>query len=222
MHLFGHNCDHDYYFELPREGERDAQSITRCSTAHHRDFRAVPRANRTFSPARNPIPCATSRTSGPLTCGPWRPWQSSARVASPGGNTYCATLGCCNHRLRLWRGAMLPLWVDRRRLPKTAQSVSDSLGDSHPHPPRVRSRPRAEKIFRKIRADWPARGENKAQSCAIACSRQLTTVRYIAHARSAPLSVVNSVSEAAVSLDIILKGVNHSGCGSPIRRSRSA
>ena len=27
MHLFGHNCDHDYYFELPREGERDTQSI---------------------------------------------------------------------------------------------------------------------------------------------------------------------------------------------------
>jgi hypothetical protein len=45
MHLFGHNRDHDYYFELPREGERDAQSITRCSTAHHRDFRAVPRVN---------------------------------------------------------------------------------------------------------------------------------------------------------------------------------
>jgi hypothetical protein len=24
MHLFGHTRDHDYYFELPREGERDA------------------------------------------------------------------------------------------------------------------------------------------------------------------------------------------------------
>ena len=48
MHLFGHNFDHDYYFELLGEEERDAQSITRCSTAHHRDFRAVPRANRTF------------------------------------------------------------------------------------------------------------------------------------------------------------------------------
>jgi len=41
------NCDHDYYFELLREEERDAQSITRCSTAHHGDFRAVPRTNRT-------------------------------------------------------------------------------------------------------------------------------------------------------------------------------
>jgi hypothetical protein len=29
MHLFGHNRDHDYYFELPGEGERDTQSITR-------------------------------------------------------------------------------------------------------------------------------------------------------------------------------------------------
>jgi hypothetical protein len=45
MHLFDHNCDHDYYFELPRKGERDTQSISRCSTAHHRDVRVVPRAN---------------------------------------------------------------------------------------------------------------------------------------------------------------------------------
>jgi hypothetical protein len=29
MHLLGHNRDHDYYFELLREGERDTQSITR-------------------------------------------------------------------------------------------------------------------------------------------------------------------------------------------------
>jgi hypothetical protein len=26
MHLFGHNRDHDYYFELPREGEHDPRS----------------------------------------------------------------------------------------------------------------------------------------------------------------------------------------------------
>ena len=29
IHIY---CDHDYYFELLREEERDAQSITRCST----------------------------------------------------------------------------------------------------------------------------------------------------------------------------------------------
>src|ERR1039458_4600959 len=29
IHLFDHNCDHDYYFELPCEGERDAQSLRR-------------------------------------------------------------------------------------------------------------------------------------------------------------------------------------------------
>jgi hypothetical protein len=37
-----------HHWELvgaPPEGERDAQSITRCWTAHHRDVRAVPRAN---------------------------------------------------------------------------------------------------------------------------------------------------------------------------------
>jgi len=45
MHLFGHNVDHDYYFELLREEERDTQSITRCSTSHHRLFRAFPRVN---------------------------------------------------------------------------------------------------------------------------------------------------------------------------------
>src|ERR1035437_7604504 len=65
IHLFGHTFDHDYYFELPREGERDTQSITRCWTAHHRDFRAFPRANRSFSTARNSIPCATSSTGEP-------------------------------------------------------------------------------------------------------------------------------------------------------------
>src|SRR6266852_1430866 len=27
MHLFGHTLDHDYYFELPREGERDTQFL---------------------------------------------------------------------------------------------------------------------------------------------------------------------------------------------------
>jgi hypothetical protein len=29
IHLFDPNCDHDYYFELPCEGERDAQSLRR-------------------------------------------------------------------------------------------------------------------------------------------------------------------------------------------------
>src|SRR5580700_1941568 len=65
MHLFGHNLDHDYYFELPREGERDTQSITRCLTAHHRDVQVVPRANRTWSTAHNSILCATSRLENP-------------------------------------------------------------------------------------------------------------------------------------------------------------
>src|SRR5258708_20302272 len=43
--------------------ERAAQSIARCATAHHRLFGAWPGANRTFSLARNPIPCATSSTN---------------------------------------------------------------------------------------------------------------------------------------------------------------
>src|SRR5215469_3607484 len=76
MHLFGHNCDHDYYFGLPRKGERDAQSSTRCSTEHHSLVRAVPRTNRTSSIARNPIPCATSSTGERPTYEPWQLWRS--------------------------------------------------------------------------------------------------------------------------------------------------
>jgi hypothetical protein len=29
IHLFDPNCDHDYYFELPHQGERDTQSLRR-------------------------------------------------------------------------------------------------------------------------------------------------------------------------------------------------
>src|ERR1700704_4273349 len=95
MHLFDPHRDHDYYFELPREEERDALSITRCSAAHHGDVRAVPRANRTFSTARNSIPCATSSTDELQVYGPWRPWQSSVPAAGPGGKTCCAIPGHC-------------------------------------------------------------------------------------------------------------------------------
>src|SRR6202521_6317841 len=90
MHLFGHTFDHDYYFELPREGERDTQSISRCFTSHHRLFRAFPRANRTFSTARNPIPCVASSTNVLPVSAPWRPWRFSVLVAALGGNTYSA------------------------------------------------------------------------------------------------------------------------------------
>src|ERR1700690_114893 len=90
-----HYFDHDYYFELPCEGERDPQSITRCSTAHHGDFRVVPRANRTFSTARNSIPCATSRTCEPPVSAPWRPWRSFVLGASPGENICCAIPDRC-------------------------------------------------------------------------------------------------------------------------------
>src|SRR5215475_15248058 len=95
MHLFGHNCDHDYYFGLPRKGERDAQSITRCSTEHHSLVRAVPRTNRTSSIARNPIPCATSSTSERPTYEPWQLWRSFVLAASSGGDTCCAILADC-------------------------------------------------------------------------------------------------------------------------------
>jgi hypothetical protein len=82
--------DHDYYFELPSEGERDTQSITRCFTSHHRDFRVVPRANQTFSPARNPISCASSSKGEPPVFVPLPPWRFSVRAASSGGHTSSA------------------------------------------------------------------------------------------------------------------------------------
>src|SRR5258708_40118284 len=95
MHLFGHTFDHDYYFGLPSEGERDAQSIARCWTSLQRDFRAVPGANRTFSPARNPIACASSSKGEPPVFPPLPPWRFSVRAASSGGHT-CSAIpeGC--------------------------------------------------------------------------------------------------------------------------------
>ena len=45
-HLFDLNRDHDYLFELPCFGERDTQSLRRRFSFRHRDFRALPRANR--------------------------------------------------------------------------------------------------------------------------------------------------------------------------------
>src|ERR1035438_2464830 len=95
MHLFGHNVDHDYYFELLREEERDTQSITRCSTSHHRLFRAFPRANRTLLTFRNPFPAASSSTCEPQVSAPWRPWRSSVLASSSGGHTYSAIPGGC-------------------------------------------------------------------------------------------------------------------------------
>src|ERR1700745_2336400 len=87
MHLFGHNFDHDYYFELLPKEERAAQSITRCSTSHHRDVRAGPRANRTFLTARNPIPCATSSRERQPVSAPSPPWRFSVRASSSNGHT---------------------------------------------------------------------------------------------------------------------------------------
>ena len=62
------------------EEERNAQSITRCSTAHHGDFRAVPRANRISELARNSVPGASSKTDEPLVSWPQRLWRYFARA----------------------------------------------------------------------------------------------------------------------------------------------
>jgi len=83
------NCDHDYYFELLVIEERNAQSITRCWTAHHRDVRAVPRANRTCTTVDSPTPDASSSKDAPPACGPSRPWRFSVLAASSGGDTCC-------------------------------------------------------------------------------------------------------------------------------------
>ena len=67
------------------------QSITRCSTAHHRLFRAVLRANRTSLLAGNPAPLATSSTNEGRVGAPSPLSPSSVPVALPFGSTGCAT-----------------------------------------------------------------------------------------------------------------------------------
>ena len=76
-------------------GERAAQSITRCLTAHQRLFRAGPRADRTSSTARSPIPCATSNTDEPLNAAPSRLLRFFFLDAAPDGNTCGAILHRC-------------------------------------------------------------------------------------------------------------------------------
>jgi hypothetical protein len=95
MHLFGRYCDHDYQFELLSEEERGAHSITRCSTAHHGDFRAAPRAKRTRRTADNPILGASSNRDRQPVVAPWRPWRSSCRAASSGESIGCAIPADC-------------------------------------------------------------------------------------------------------------------------------
>ncbi len=65
--------------------ERDAQSLHRCSTAHHRDFRALPRVS----------PGATSSTDAPPAFAPSLPWRSCVPAAWRGGRTCCATPADC-------------------------------------------------------------------------------------------------------------------------------
>src|SRR6266852_239120 len=79
----------------PVKGSGIPQSITRCLTSHHRDVQVVPRANRTFSLARNPIPCASSSKGEPPVFAPLPPWRFSVRAASSGGHTYSAIREGC-------------------------------------------------------------------------------------------------------------------------------
>jgi hypothetical protein len=70
MHLFGHTFDHDYYFELPREGERDTPSMARCFTSHHGDVQ-VATASSCSGDLRSGPPLATGSSSAcaPAPCG---------------------------------------------------------------------------------------------------------------------------------------------------------
>src|SRR5262245_47705890 len=65
------------------EEEQDAQSISRCSTEHHRLFRAVLRAHRTCSTADHPTPGASSNTTEPPVCAPSRPSPSCVHAYLP-------------------------------------------------------------------------------------------------------------------------------------------
>src|SRR6476660_1245592 len=65
--------------------------ITSVITAHHRDVRALPRANRASAIGRSPNLAATSSTDAPPASAPSLPWQSCVRGASQGGRIDCAT-----------------------------------------------------------------------------------------------------------------------------------
>jgi hypothetical protein len=73
--------------------ERDAQSLARCSTAHHAWYRAVPRTNRTRTTANTHIRSATSSTTESPSCDPSPLWQCSCAVASPGAGSDAASAG---------------------------------------------------------------------------------------------------------------------------------
>src|SRR6266853_4287044 len=65
MHLFGHTFDHDYYFELPREeGAGYPINYSMFDFTPSR-FPGCPACEPNFSPARNPIPCASSSKGEP-------------------------------------------------------------------------------------------------------------------------------------------------------------
>src|SRR5947207_15423324 len=76
-------------------------SITRCSSAHHRDFRAVLHANRNFSTAGNPVSHATSSTNVWLIGAPSLLSPSFVLGASVDANTGCATEDCRVRQLGL-------------------------------------------------------------------------------------------------------------------------
>src|SRR5579884_2389679 len=106
MHLFGRDRDHDdYQFELLAEEERGCPSLSRWFTAHHGDFRAAPRANRTRPTADNPILGAASSTDKPTVVAPSPPWRSSVPAASCSDSFLPSLLvGQC-HQLYSGRGA---------------------------------------------------------------------------------------------------------------------
>src|SRR5258708_13432668 len=91
MHLFGQSFDHDYYFELPREGERDTPSITRCLTSHHSDVQVVPMRS---------APCALA-PSHPLHVMPSRITRNSHRPRASDRTMVAMKhhLACCSLKL---------------------------------------------------------------------------------------------------------------------------
>src|SRR5262252_6334450 len=100
MHLFDRYCDHDYQCELLAKEEQDAHSISRCSTAHHGDFRAVPRTNRTRPTADNPIPGAASSTDKSPAAAPWQPWRSCVPAAFLSAGRFACEANPCVYDIR--------------------------------------------------------------------------------------------------------------------------
>jgi hypothetical protein len=89
-------------------------SVIYCTPGY---FRAVPHANRTFSTANSPIPCATSSADEPRVSGPWLPWRGRSRRMLGGETDGVSRVRADRERSRFHQLPCLLMCPSRRRSP---------------------------------------------------------------------------------------------------------